>query len=107
MQIFLDDEREPVNSLDWYVVRSYSEFIDCVLTNHEEPLEYISFDHDLGCDSLSGYDCVKWLCDLDMARRGTVLGPEFKWYVHSQNPVGTKNINEYLSGYLEYKFGGS
>ena len=102
-QIFLDDEREPVNSLDWLIVRNYSEFVGTVLDNRYE-IDYISFDHDLGDDSLSGFECVKWLVELDMECRGEILTQDFKWYVHSQNPIGAANINEYLSGYLEFKW---
>lgn len=103
MQIFLDDEREPINSRDWAIVRNYFEFINCVLENRYE-IDYISFDHDLGEDSLSGFDCVKWLVDLDIQSGGKILNEDFKWYVHSQNPIGAENINEYLSGYLEFKW---
>ena len=103
MNIFLDDEREPVNSRDFLIVRSYNEFVNCILENRDD-ITFITFDHDLGDDSLSGYECVKWLVELDMDLKGAILGPEFKWYVHSQNPVGAKAINDYLKSYMEYKF---
>lgn len=104
MQIFLDDEREPVNSLDWVIVKSYNEFVAVVLPLNEGELEYISFDHDLGDDSLSGYDAVKFLVELDQERDGKLLTPTFKWYTHSQNPVGAKSINDYLNWYTDWKF---
>lgn len=103
MKIFLDDEREPVDYLDWVIVRDYSDFVTTVLYATED-IDYISFDHDLGEDSLSGFECVKWLVNLDMERRGNILLPTFSWYVHSQNPVGAKNINLYLDNYLIQKF---
>jgi len=106
MKIFLDDEREPVDYLDWVVVRNYAQFVGVILTARE-PITFISFDHDLGDDSLSGYEAVKWLCDLDMQRstKFKILGPAFKWYVHSQNPVGAENINMYLHSYMEFAYG--
>lgn len=102
IRIFLDDEREPVNSRDYWIIRNYSAFVTTVL-NFSEPIDFISFDHDLGEDSLDGYEAVKWLCDLDTFRKGKVLSPDFTFYVHSQNPVGKKNIEEYLNGYLGWR----
>lgn len=103
VQIFLDDEREPINSLDWVIVRDYSEFVAAVL-EHRFEIGYISFDHDLGDNSLSGFECAKYLVDFDQNSKGKILRPNFKWYVHSQNPVGAANINGYLSGYMEWKW---
>jgi hypothetical protein len=68
---------------------------------------FISFDHDLGIDEdgnllLSGYDFAKWLVEMDM--EGKLVFPEnFGFKVHSQNPVGAKNIREYLRNYLSFR----
>jgi len=103
-QIFLDDEREPVNYLDFIIVRNYSEFVSIVLNiGFPDELTYVTFDHDLGDDSLDGYECAKFLVSLDQDRKGKLLGDNFKFYVHSQNPVGAMNINSYLNNYLEWK----
>lgn len=99
-QIFLDDEREPINSLDYVIVRSYSEFIHAVI-NADERITFISFDHDLGEDSLDGMACCKYLVGLDMSRNGKLLDKDFTYYVHSQNPIGKENIEGYLDQYLE------
>jgi hypothetical protein len=103
MNIFLDDERLPANYLDFVIVRNYNEFVDAVLYA-KTPIKFISFDHDLGDDSLSGYECAKYLVDLDEDRGGTLIGPDFEWYVHSQNPVGAANIENYLDGYMNFKY---
>jgi hypothetical protein len=68
---------------------------------------FISFDHDLGMDDegnlvLSGYDFAKWLVEMDM--EGIfILVEDFDFTVHSQNPVGAKNIREYLNNYLSFR----
>jgi hypothetical protein len=103
MNIFLDDERIPINYLDFVVVRNYSEFVDTVLYAAED-INYISFDHDLGEDSLTGYDCAKYLVDLDQDRGG-IVNIDFQWYIHSQNPIGGANIHNYLMAYMRWKFG--
>jgi hypothetical protein len=105
MQIFLDDEREPVNSRDFVIVRNYLDFVNVVL-NADQVIEFISFDHDLGDDSLSGYECAKYLVELDMDRRGVVIRPWFKFTVHGHNPDDKYDIEDYLGGYIEAKMRG-
>jgi hypothetical protein len=90
-KLFLDDERFPPEDGElWIIVRNYAEFLRCI-TIYGLP-SFISFDHDLG-EGKDGYDCAKWLveicmdCDVDI--------PDF--YVHSQNPIGSGNINGYLN----------
>lgn len=90
-KLFLDDERFPPEDGElWIVVRNYAEFLKCI-ANYGLPT-FISFDHDLG-DGKDGYDCAKWLveicmdCDVDI--------PDF--YVHSQNPIGSGDIEGYLN----------
>ena len=68
---------------------------------------FISFDHDLGMDDegnllLSGYDFAKWLVEMDMEGIFT-LTEDFDFIVHSQNPVGAKNIREYFRNYLSFR----
>lgn len=65
---------------------------------------FISFDHDLGVDNQgdlleSGYDFAKWLVEIDLDGRYRIP-KEFEFKVHSMNPVGAKNIQSYLEGYL-------
>lgn len=100
-KIFVDDKREPLDARDWWVVRSYDEFVTLVM-NQTTPIDYISFDHDLG-EGFDGYDCVKFLCKTDADRHGKLLSENFDFHIHSQNPVGAKNMINYLSFYLDYK----
>jgi NAD+-processing family protein with receiver domain len=86
-KLFLDDFRDPPD-IAWDVVRGYQEFVDYIEQNGVPDL--ISFDHDLGSfadnnySEKTGLDCARFLIE-----RGTL--PK-KWYVHSTNLVGAKNI---------------
>lgn len=105
--IFLDDERWPdevkwvdIGNHQWYISRSYFDAVSLI-----EELGFpdvVSFDHDLGIDldgkELTGYDFAKYLCQLDMDKGG--MPEDFKFTVHSQNPVGARNIKNYLDMYI-------
>lgn len=98
LKIFLDDERFPAGQGDntWMIIRDYEDFVR-VVTEYGIPDE-ISFDHDLG-DGPTGYDCAKWICDHMLDNN---LFRKFDYYVHSQNPVGAKNIDMYLKNFFEH-----
>lgn len=101
--LYIDDERN-VNDNDqrWIVVRNYDQAIDYILTNGMP--DYITFDHDLGINTPTGYDVVKKIVELDMD--GYIdIKSDFKFKVHSANPVGASNIEKYLDRYLKFKFG--
>jgi len=50
----------------------------------------------------SGYDLVKWLisCEIDKTLK---ISEGFTFKVHSQNPIGKKNIISLLNRYLTYR----
>jgi len=99
--LYLDDERTPKTDHPWTIVRSYTEAVAYV-REFGIP-DYISFDHDLG-QIKSGYDFTKWLVEQDICK--THLFPaNFEYNVHSANPVGKVNIEEYLRSYMDYKNG--
>ncbi len=99
--LFLDDERIPATTDDHvFIARDYDSAI-ILVTYHNKCPTYISFDHDLGLDSLTGYDFAKWLVEKDLDEDGKFIPPTFYFDVHSQNPVGKENIEEYLNGYLK------
>jgi hypothetical protein len=124
--LFLDDIRDPLPmflgelaKLDWVVMRTCEDAIQHC-KNHGLP-DRIAFDHDLGWDTLptiegsfliaapdegkelpSGYDFAKWLVEFDLD--GTHEIPKnFKWTIHSSNPVGKANIDGLLTSYMKYK----
>ncbi|MBI3500984.1 MAG: hypothetical protein HY063_04255 [Bacteroidetes bacterium] len=91
----------------WIVVRSYNEFVSTIkemFGRNYFPL-LISFDNDLGYeipeDEKTGYDCAKWVVDFCIDNNLEL--PKYK--VHSQNPVGQKNISSYLANYLKHSAG--
>lgn len=88
-KIYLDDIRNP-KAKDWIVVRSYNDFVSWI-QNNGVPDE-ISFDHDLGQETKTGYDAAKWLCAYCMDN----CLPLPSWNIHSANPVGADNIKNYL-----------
>lgn len=104
MKMYLDDLRTPIEEYD-FVVRSHIEAIDIIRINGVP--NFISFDHDLGEDEngnllKTGYDLAKWIIDSDLDNTFK-LPSNFKYKVHSQNPVGKKNIIALLDGYLKFK----
>lgn len=111
-KLYIDDVRNPPDRT-YVVVRSMAaaqEYIE----EYGYPF-YVSFDHDLGMkgqvlsnglwigeevEQPSGYDFAKWLCAKDMDKPW-MLSHEFRYNVHSANPVGSANITGYLENYLE------
>lgn len=74
------------------------------MTSHGCP-KFISFDHDLGGDDTAML-VVNWMIDtdLDYANDGKrFIHDDFKFDVHSQNPVGARNIKETLNSYLKFR----
>ncbi len=104
MKMYLDDIRVPKNDYD-IVVRSFEDAIKFV-ENYGVP-NFISFDHDLGCDEMgnilkSGYDFAKWLVDMDIENIHKFPN-DFTFNIHSANPIGRNNINAILNNYLDFK----
>ena len=99
MKLFIDDLRFPVDD-SWVIVRSSHEALEYIEANGCPDI--ISFDHDLGGDDTSMVFLHRFL-DLDMD--GIINIPTgFTYHIHSANPVGVKNIDGLLSGYLKHKF---
>ena len=129
-KLFLDDIRNPkdcvhyMSNKEFYwnnqfeVVRNYDEFVEKI-TKDGLP-EIISFDHDLadehyapperwvdynewekekGFKEKTGMDCAKWLVDYCMDNDKDL--PQY--FIHSMNPVGGKNIWEYLENYRKFR----
>lgn len=94
-KLFLDDERFPVDP-EFVIARNASEAIQMV-KDQGMPSE-ISFDHDLGGDD-TAMVFIHWLIDYHLD--GNVVIPkDLVYHIHSQNPVGVKNINGLLKNFL-------
>lgn len=90
--LFLDDERDPPNDgRDWIIARNFSEA--AALINSRGLPNHMSLDHDLGEGHMTGYDFVKYVVEV-MIENG--MPEDFTFNVHSMNPIGAKNILEYL-----------
>lgn len=114
--LFIDDERDPEHvtwapwqirekyrNEEWVIARNDFDVFYGISKRKQFP-SFISFDHDLGNDTASGYEIVKELIDRDMSEHSWLTIPEnFDFYVHSQNPVGKTNIEMYLNSYLKHK----
>lgn len=98
-KMFLDDTRMPEDD-SWDIVRSYDDAVNYV-KKYGVP-RVMSLDHDLG-DGKTGYDFVKWLVNEDLSRK-LVIPRSIEVTVHSANPVGKKNIESYLTPYLDFKY---
>lgn len=100
INIFVDDIRLPdfnlyYKSKDWKIIRSYTEFVKCVII-YDVP-KLISFDHDLS-EEKTGYDCVKWLCNYCLKNNYSL--PDIKY--HTCNPVGRENMIKYVENFLKH-----
>lgn len=106
-KLFLDDVRQPWEAFGivpdkrytadgWHVVRTYCEFEKWIRANGLP--DFVSFDHDLGdlpvrgSRENNGYHAAKLLAAYCYSKRLKL--PEYA--VHSMNPVGKKNITDYL-----------
>lgn len=107
-KLFLDDERYPIGN-DWTIARNYNDAVWYV-TNYGLPY-HISFDHDLAYDhyvigkphEYTGYDFAKWLVNYIMDNDLTL--PEgFSFFVHSQNPIGAKNIQSLMDKFIADRY---
>lgn len=104
-QLFLDDVRDvtwvyPLTDPNaWVVCRSFSEALD-VFKKQGWP-HHVSFDHDLGDQTPTGYDFAKFLVDSDLDFDS--MPYNFTFTVHSANPVGAANIQGLLDAYLNQK----
>lgn len=95
--LYLDDFRDPPDK-HWTLARSTAEAIDLV-KKHGFP-EYVSFDHDLrGQDT--GMEFAKFLVNLDLEHH--LMPKNFRFTVHSQNPVGAANITALMEGYMAHR----
>lgn len=96
-RMFIDDERFPPNDgHNWNIVRSSDEAIGCVIMLGVP--EFISYDHDLGGDDTS-IRFIWWMIDAYLDGRIDTFPVNYT--IHSQNPIGARNIQELLTGFIK------
>jgi len=101
-RLFIDDDRWPVTP-DWVIVRTPLQAIQA-FQNYGMPYE-IAFDHDLGSTSngveMKATEFVNYLWGL--AEEGKLIFPsDFKYSIHSQNPIGAENIRSKMDQLIRY-----
>lgn len=114
--LFIDDERtladvtwapghvqEKYRNEEWVVCRNVQAAFDEIF-NRGMP-SFISFDHDLGQNELTGYDLTKVLVEdaLVLEDEFYQFPQNFDFYVHSKNPIGKANIEGLLNNYLKHR----
>ena len=95
--MFLDDERFPTTP-DWFVARNSYHAIKAVEL-YGMPYE-IAFDHDLGGDDNAMIFVRKLELMLDAGE--VELPDDFSFSIHSQNPIGAKNIQSYMNQIIDH-----
>ena len=99
-KLFIDDERFPIAN-DWVIARSSADAIKQIV-ERGMPAE-IAFDHDLGGED-TVFRLLNWLTD--QLIDGKLQFPSnFRYSIHSQNPVGARNIADRMNSLIEH-FGG-
>jgi hypothetical protein len=99
--LFIDDERFPAdNGKDWIIARTLDDVKE-IVEQRGLPLE-ISWDHDLGENQPTGFDIAKWMVDQELADLHR-FPDGFSFYVHSQNPIGKANIENYFFNYFRVR----
>jgi hypothetical protein len=112
MKLFLDDIRVPKDD-SWVIARSVADAI--AIISACDSFDEATLDHDLGLLSCMG--CTSWKCPADdkcdchchsEAPTGLKLlywmaendkWPKKKPSVHSMNPVGRKNMEDFIDRY--------
>ena len=95
-KLFIDDERYPV-APGWFIARNSYDAIYAV-KEYGLPSE-IAFDHDLGGKGTSMLFLV-WLSNY-MLDNDLKFPGGFKYSIHSQNPIGAKNIEMFIINFME------
>ena len=94
--LFIDDERfPPDDGREWVIVRSSQEAIFTVAERGAP--SFISYDHDLGGNDTS-MRFITWMIDAYLD--GEIDTFPVNYTIHSQNPVGARNIAELLKGFI-------
>lgn len=98
--LWLDDFREPPDK-SYFVAKSYDEATG-IVTMLGAPKE-MHLDHDLGSNSKTGMDFVKWLVEQDLNGKIDLTNTEV--YSQSDNPAGKDNILNTVKRYKKFRSG--
>lgn len=96
-KLWIDDIRDSPDD-SWIIVRSSNAAIRYI-TKEGMP-NRIAFDHDLGDDDTSIL-IIKFIVESFLDGSLTIPN-DFDYSVHSMNPIGSKNIKEYMNRFLTF-----
>ena len=108
MKLYLDDIRNPhqsgYNCSEWIVCKNDKTFKDMFMS-FDSIITHISFDHDIGSydengDEVTGYDCVKWLCDYILDNNLDISDLTLNF--HTANHKRKKNMMCYWNNFYKY-----
>ncbi len=99
-RLFLDDERDPPRDGKTWIIARSANAAQAIVIARGFP-QHISFDNDLGSE-VEGRHFALWLIDQELEGKGK-FPIDFTFYVHSQNPVAAKAINDLLNRYLSFR----
>ena len=108
MKLYLDDIRHPTqsgyNNSEWIVCRNDKTFKD-MFESFDSIITHISFDNDLANfdsdgNEVTGYDCVKWLCDYIQDNNLDISNLTLNF--HTANPVGKENMASYWDNFKNH-----
>ena len=111
MKLYLDDIRHPTQSgyynSDWIVCRNDKTFKD-MFESFDSIITHISLDHDIDSydekgNEVTGYDCLKWLCDYIQDNNLDISNLTLKF--HTANIVGEDNMKTYWNNFRNYYCG--
>jgi hypothetical protein len=96
MQLWLDDLRDPADygKVGWHWARTAREALAWIAARNPEVTE-LSLDHDLGWESLLGFDSKKEETGYDVVlflETHPRFWPKDGVHVHSSNPAGAKRM---------------
>lgn len=100
-KLFIDDERFPATP-EYLIARTSREAI-LMVQYYGLPTE-IAFDHDLGVvngETDTSMVFIKWL-ENKVVDGEITIPSNFKYSIHSQNPVGVQNIKFKMNQLLKY-----
>ena len=107
VKLYLDDIRNPHQSgyqdNEWIVCRNDKTFKDMFMS-FDSVVTHISFDNDIASyddngNEVSGYDCLKWLCDYVLDNNLDISNLRLKF--HTANPVGKENMMYYWNNFRD------
>ena len=108
MKLYIDDIRNPHQSgyqdSEWIVCKNDKTFRDMFIS-FDNIITHISFDYSIDSydeneNEVTGFDCVKWLCDY-IQDNGLDIS-NLRLNFHTANVVGKENMMCYWNNFKDY-----